>query len=404
MRRIRVSVKPLAPSHISLETANTPLVKQPMQSTSQRIERVHRSMQREGIDAILVTRRTDVHYLTGYESTSESAPVGCILIDEQLPFLIMSELQREAMGQDSTIARVRNFVDEPSEQWFPNHGPGFWDCVDDALREAGVNRGMIGLQHDWLSIREFEALKAAFPDAGFKDFSRALWRLRQIKDAAEIDATRQAVRIAEIGVRTALEIIAAGKTEAQCSVEIEAAMRAAGGKLRGIRAAVLAGSHARFPFAQPTTMRVGSNELVLVDITVSHSGYLAEVARTVHAGSPSTAQRKLFDSVLAMNGALQSVMIPEAKISEAATQALKIAGNGSSIRGVVQPLGSSIGLDIREPPYICQESKSTFREGMMFSIHPTVHESEVGCAKIADVLLVTGNGCESLTSISKETL
>jgi Xaa-Pro dipeptidase len=361
-------------------------------------------MQREGVDAFLVTRKTDVQYLTGYESVAESVPIGCVVVDGQSPHLILPELQREAMGQDSAMARVHSFADEPSEHWYPNHAPGFWNCADHVLREAGVHRGMIGLQHDWLSIGEFESLKSAYPDAGFKDFSRALWRLRQIKDAAEIDAIRQAVKIGEIGVRTALETVAAGKTEAQCSVEIEAAMRAAGGELRGIRAAVLAGDHAHFPFAQPTTTRLGSNELVLVDVTVSHSGYLAEVARTVHAGSPSAAQRKLFDSVLATNGALQSVMMPDAKISEAAAQALKLAGNGSQIRGVMQPLGSSIGLDIREPPYISQDSKSTFREGMVFSIHPTIHESGAGCAKIADVLMITGEGSESLTTLSKETL
>jgi len=375
-----------------------------MQSTSQRIDRVHRNMQREGIVALLVTRRTDVHYLTGYESTAESVPVGCVIVDGQLPYLIVPELQREAMGQESTMARVRSFADETSEDWYPNHGPGFWECIGEVFREAGVHGGMIGLQHDWLSMREFEALKSAFPGAGFKDFSRALWRLRQTKDAAEIDAIRQASKIAEIGVRTALEIISASKTETQCSVEIEAAMRGAGGELRGIRAAVLAGSHSRFPFAQPTATRVSSSELVVVDVTVSHSGYLAEVTRTVHAGRPSVGQRKLFDSVLATDNALQTVMAPEVRIAEAAGQAIKIAGNGSPIRGIIRPLGSSIGLDIKEPPYICEESKSTLREGMVFSIHPTIYQAEVGCAKIADVLVITADGCESLTSLSRETL
>jgi Xaa-Pro aminopeptidase len=40
----------------------------------------------------------------------------------------------------------------------------------------------------------------------------------------------------------------------------------------------------------------------------------------------------------------------------------------------------------------------------VFSIHPTIYESEAGCAKIADVLAITAEGCESLTSLSKETL
>ena len=376
----------------------------PMQFTPQRIDKVHRAMQHESVDAVLITRKTDVQYLTGYGSVNDSLPVGCVLVDSQQPYLIVSDLQREAMGQESTIAKVRSFDRVLSEDWYPTHGPGFWDCVFEVLKEAGAKNAMLGIQHDALSMRDFDGLKSALPGAGFKDFSKALWRLRQIKDAAEIDAIRQAVRISEIGVRTALETVVGGKTEAQSSIEIEAAMRGAGGELRGIRAAVLAGNHARFPFAQPTATRVNTNELVVVDITVSHSGYLVEVARTVHAGTPSAGQRKLFDSALAISTALQDLMAPDAKISDAATQAMRMVKSGPPAIQIMQPIGSSVGLDVHEPPYIIPESKSTLREGMVFSVHPTVYDSEAGCAKIADVLLITSDGCESLTGVSRETL
>ncbi|MFX0107671.1 MAG: M24 family metallopeptidase, partial [Candidatus Hodarchaeota archaeon] len=214
------------------------------QFTTQRLERVLRFMRTEGVEALVVTRRQDVYYLTGYDSPTLTLPVACIITEDAQPQLIMSRMQKEALGQDALLADIRAIDDEPFNEWGNYRSVMFWDTIVAVLDNLGLKGGMVGLQQERLSVKEFDYIKTQASEAGFKDISSLLWRVRQTKDDAEIEAIRKAVKIAEIGIRTALEVANPGKTEIDASIEIEAAMRAAGGQLRGIRAAVLSGPRA----------------------------------------------------------------------------------------------------------------------------------------------------------------
>ena len=361
-------------------------------------------MRRDEIDALVVTRRQDVQYLTGFQSRGQNLPIGCVIAEGSQPHLILSDTLQAAAVGEPVLGRIHSFNADASEDWFRAHGNTFWDEVLHVLNEIGHTRGMIGLQHEWLSVREFEKIKTSLPEAGFRDFSQSLWKLRHIKDPAEIDAIRQAVNVAEIGVRTALEIVAPGKSEDEASLEIEAAMRGAGGQQRGIRAAVLSGTHARFPLSEPGPDRIRKEDFVVLDITVSHSGYFAEVARTIHLGTPSHRQKSLYESILNAIKTAEKVMKPEVSLEDVAAQVLKKSGRGVAPSSFVLPLGSSIGLDLHEPPYISPESQYSLREGMTFTLHPTRYLPEAGSAKVADVVLVTHDGVENFGTLARETM
>ncbi|TFF91239.1 M24 family metallopeptidase [Candidatus Thorarchaeota archaeon] len=139
-------------------------------------------------------------------------------------------------------------------------------------------------------------------------------------------------------------------------------------------------------------------------MTVSQSGYFAEVARTIHLGKPSDQQKKMFKSVLKLAELIEKNMRPENQIDDVATNVIKKMGRRFDVESLIQPLGSSIGLDLREPPYLSQDSQFSLREGMVFTIHPTMCVQEAGCAKVADVVTITSDGYESLGSLSRETL
>ncbi len=375
-----------------------------MQFTPQRLDKVHRAMRREEIDALLVTRRQDIQYLTGYRYRGVNVPIGCLITEDSQPQLILPDKQELASSRELMMAKIRPFNEANSEDWSRAPGTAFWDKIAGILKELGLTGSMIGLQYDRLSVREFEKLKQALPEAGFKDFSPSLWKLRHIKDAAEIDAIRQAVNIGEIGIRTALEVVATSKSEEEASLEIESAMRGAGGQQRGIRAAVLSGAQAHLPFTEPGASRISGNELVVLDITVSHSGYFGEVARTIHLGKPSDKQRKLFDYVINAARQLEKRLKPETQIKDVAGKTMKKLGKSFPPGTIVQPLGNSIGLDLYEPPYLVSEVQQSLREGMVFSIHPTGFVDGVGAVKIADIFVITEDGCENLTKLARETM
>ncbi len=375
-----------------------------MQFTPQRLEKVHKSMRRDELDALVITRRQDVQYLTGYQYRGTSIPIACIITEGNQPQLVIPDLQELVTSRESIMAKIRPYTDTPIEGWPRRRGAAFLDQITGLLRELGQTGGMIGLQHDWLSVREFEKLKLALPDAGFKDFSQALWELRYIKDAAEIDAILQAIAIGEIGIRTALEIVATGKTGEEASLEIEAAMRGVGGQLHGISAAVLSGEHARLSFVQPSIGRITDEDLVILDMTVSHQGYFCEVARTIHLGHPTNKQRKLFEYVLNATRVMEKQLRPKISIKDVADKIMKKLGRSFSSDILVQPLGNSIGLDLYEPPYLTPQGQYSLKENMVLSIHPTGYVDGIGTAKIADMVLISSNGCENLTTLARETM
>ncbi len=375
-----------------------------MQFTPQRLEKVIKSMRRDEIDALVVTRRQDVQYLTGYQYRGASVPIACVITEGDTPQLILPDLQELVTTRDSIMGKLRPFIEAPIEGWSRSRGDAFWTQITGVLRELGQVGGMIGLQHDWLSVREFERLKLALPEAGFKDFSQALWELRYFKDAAEIDAIVQAIAIGEIGIRTALEIVAAGKSEEETSLEIEAAMRGAGGQLHGIRAAVLSGEHARLPFVQPGASRINRDDLVVLDMTVSHQGYFCEVARTMHLGRPTKKQRKLFEYVVNATRTIEKQLKPKTSVKDASEKIMKKLGRGFSSDTLAQPFGNSIGLDLYEPPYLTPFGENSLDENMVFSIHPTGFVEGVGTAKIADIVKISPDGCENLTTVARETM
>jgi Xaa-Pro aminopeptidase len=361
-------------------------------------------MQREEVDMLLVTRLQDIHYLTGWQGTANDVPAGCIIAQDERPHLLLSDIHAGASSSDPILANISTFVDDDPEAWHPSHSPGFWKRMIGLISEHGKSSGMIGLQQEWLSVRDFERLKAGLPGAGFKDFSASLWKLRQIKDAAEIDAIAQAARIAEIGIRTALEIVSPGKTESEASIEIESAMRSAGGQLKGIRAAVLSSQrNASSSSALPTSARINTTKPAIVDITVSYSGYFAEIARTLHVGSPTGQQKEAFACALSTSDLLQEKMKPGIEISEAVEYAIQALGKKCSLGQSTQPLGSSIGLDLREPPHILLNNHTALREGMVFSVRPSFH-SDSGFVKIADIFYLDHDGCKSLTGLARETM
>ncbi|TFG15024.1 aminopeptidase P family protein [Candidatus Thorarchaeota archaeon] len=375
-----------------------------MQFTPQRLEKLNRFMKHEEVDAIIVTRSQDVQYLTGYQNPRQDVPVGCLIPVDQSPSLLVSESQHDLVAQENLISRLVSYKDSSEQIWHPLHSHSFWEKIVDLVGEQSLSDGMIGLQHEWITVKEFDLLKEMLPRAGFKNFSNVLWRMREVKDAMEIDAIIQAVKIAEIGLRTALEVVAAGKTESETSVEIEAAMRSAGGQLRGIRAAVLSGLKAPYRFSQPTSARIDMDSPVLVDITVSHAGYFAEVARTLHTSRPTDKQKDIMKKNHAICDFLEKQMKPNVKISDLMEKVSDIINLEKTDYQLIGPVGNSIGLDLREPPLLISSNPTSLREGMIFSVHPTFYHEKSGSVKTADVFRITQDGCENLSRISRETM
>src|SRR5439155_435683 len=75
-----------------------------------------------------------------------------------------------------------------------------------------------------MSVTEYEALRARFPDRRFVDAAGVLWSLRMVKSPAELARIEQAVRITDRAFAAVFPTLRPGPTEREIAGRLKAEM------------------------------------------------------------------------------------------------------------------------------------------------------------------------------------
>jgi Xaa-Pro dipeptidase len=70
----------------------------------------------------------------------------------------------------------------------------------------------------------------------------------------------------------------------------------------------------------------------------------------------------------------------------------------------VHKTGHGLGLDIHEAPNVMLNNHTSLETGMLITIEPGLYRSNDIGVRIEDDVLITDDGCKSLTSFEREPL
>jgi Xaa-Pro aminopeptidase len=85
------------------------------------------------------------------------------------------------------------------------------------------------------------------------------------------------------------------------------------------------------------------------------------------------------------------------ELFEAAGYATQRTSHGSSQDGFQFALGHGVGLEVHEPPGLGISGAEPFVAGDVVAIEPGLWDARIGGVRFEDLLLVTEDGCETLT-------
>ena len=283
----------------------------------------------------------------------------------------------------------------------------FWqdsDGHDGALAAMAKASGLGRIAVEGGRMRQFEAaaLARAF-GAAPQDGTAMLAPLRARKDAQEIAAIERAVALSEGALTDILPDIRAGQTETEIRAKLQIAMLERGADGPAFPLIVLAGGAAADCHGVPSSARrLAGGDALLFDFGAALDGYSADITRTFFCGEVPEAQRRLYETVQAANRVGVEMTGPGVTphdLDSAVQDVLREAGFAANIRHKV---GHGLGLDIHEAPQLMIGNHAPLEPGMVITIEPGLYDPGVIGVRIEDDVLVTEDGCRSLTSLPRE--
>ena len=352
--------------------------------SAERAERLVALLPDAHVDMILVTDLVNVRYVSGYTGSN-----GLALIGPQTRTFITDfrYVEQAAQEVDPTFDRVRAQL----------------DLLDSIAERLPAGQLRLGFDDAHVSVRSRDRLRELLEERiELVGAGGLVERLRAVKDSSEIERIRAAAALADASFRRLIEVGLVGHSERDLALALEQDMRGHGARRPSFDAIVAGGPHGALPHAEPREAPIERGQFVVIDWGAELDGYCSDCTRTVATGDPGDEARRIYDLVL------------EAQL--AGLQAVKAGANGRDVDGVARGLidhaghaehfghglGHGVGLAVHEAPRLSQRSEDDLVAGNIVTVEPGIYLPGQFGVRIEDLVAVTADGCDILTSVTKD--
>ncbi len=363
----------------------------PVMDVAGRLRRARAAVVELGCDALLVSSLVNVRYLCGFTGSAGLLVIGpddaVLVTDGRYATQAPAEIAAAAVP-------VRVEVRPASDQ-------------GQVLAELARGWRRLGLEAEhitWGRQRHFARTWAGAVELVATDGLVESLRLR--KDAGELARIAAAAHIADQALQNVRGALDAGPTEAELALDLDMEMRRLGASAPAFETIVAAGPNGAEPHHHPSSRRVEPGDLVVVDFGARLDGYCSDMTRCLWAGAgPEPVPARLagiLEVVLAAQAAGVATVAdgrPAAEVDRACRQVIEAAGLGEFF---VHSTGHGVGLDVHEAPWAAAASEDILLSGQVVTVEPGVYIPGFGGARIEDTVVVTGSGCEVLTTTPKQ--
>jgi Xaa-Pro aminopeptidase len=258
----------------------------------------------------------------------------------------------------------------------------------------------IGFEADALTYANFELLQAVGVELARR---RGLVEsLRAVKEPGELDAIRRATEVTNRTYERLAEERFSGRTEKELVWRMTELFHEEGADEPAFAIDIAAGQTAASPHAVSGDRVVEQGDLVLVDAGARVDGYCSDCTRTFAVGEISDSLQEIYELTrLAQQAGLDAVR-PGATGREADAAARAVIADAGYGESFGHGLGHGIGLLVHEAPNLRPESTDVLAAGNVVTVEPGIYLSGVGGVRIEDLVVVTEDGCDALTTFPKE--
>lgn len=366
-------------------------------SFQKRVERCSRLMKDEKLDALLLAKPANMFYLTG---------------DGRLcAYAMITKGGKVALGVPQTdVDDVKKYARFDELAGFEDE-VGMIHSIAHNFKHFGIDKGAVGLEYTFLTISMKGMLTHPHAKPGgveVKDCTNIMSKMRTVKDDDEIERMKAAAKVADAGMKAAVESVKPGVTESQVAAEAEYAMRQAGAE-EFWRSYVSSGERTNIAHGLPAQRKIKSGDPVMIDIHPIVNGYSADICRTVCAGKSSKELQAAYDVYLKAQQATIAKVKPGigvGELEEILHAILREAGHREHIFG---PPIHGVGIEFEEAPlppghafFHGEKEAPPLEANTVISVgNCGLYLGDFG-VRVEDTVVVTEKGYEILTAYRRE--
>ncbi len=355
------------------------------------INKVCQILAERSLDAIVTSSPENFAYITGFVVPTQP------LIRHRHAMVIVTSGHQSIFGVDmeaSTIAQKepdveltvwREFHDDPMQ------------VLAGTLEKAGLSKGRVGLEMDYLPAGDFARLQSFMPNARFEAVERDLSRARQIKTAEEVELIHRLSRIADEAISNSLSAVREGDTELDIAAVLTRRIYELGAE--NFKLMIIAtGERSQLPNVGPTARKLQARDICRVEIFSVIAGYQAGVCRTAYVEEPPPMAEEIWKLMVECKYGILDQIRPGA--SSLAVYGDFIARLKTMNLPPISFVGHGIGLHLHEDPYLGATpilgrpgEDAPVEENMVLGFEPLCYRTGHGFGvQNKDVLHVTATG------------
>ncbi len=304
------------------------------------LDNILRDLEKDDVQAYLLTKFTNVEYISNYKPTSFAF---CVI--KENPVIYASSMDMEIAKNNSTI-EVKEYE-------------SFEVMIKD-LKNEGIDSLAI---EPTLPFSTYEKLRDDFTITS----KTYIDKQRMIKTPEEIDNITKATEIAQKSFLE-LDILNNNNTEKEIAFDLVRLMIGNGALKESFDTIVTSGSNSSLPHAIPEAKKLDNP--ILIDWGAIYEGYCSDNTRTMVYGE---SQQEIWNIVAEAHDKAIKAIKPGIKCVEIDKIARDIISDYGYGDNFIHSTGHSLGLDIHETPGFSIRDETIIEEGMVITVEPGIY-------------------------------
>ena len=373
-----------------------------------RIARTRAAMDHAGVDLLIVTDPSNMHWLTGYDGWSFYVHQAVILTMQGEPLWF-------GRGMDAEGAKLTAWLAESSLIPYPDHYVQStdrhpMDYLSAQLIDRGHGAARIGVEMDnyWFTAAAFASLSRNMPNAPFSDCTGLVNWQRAVKSEAEIAHMRQAARIVEAMHARIRDVAEVGMRKCDLVAEIyDASLRGVpgiGGDYPAIVPMLPSGREAAAPHLTWDERPLQRGEGTFFEIAGVYRRYHCPLSRTLFLGEPTQAFR---DAEKAVSEGMEAGLAA-AKPGNACEDIAVAFFDTLARHGFEKDSRTGYSIGLSYPPdwgertmSLRRGDKTELAPGMCFHFMTGLWLQDMGF-EMTESILITETGVDCLANVPRE--